>query len=35
MYEGLDPDQYRDELIEMGATEEDAEAAAADLRASQ
>lgn len=32
MYESMDPDRYRDELIEMGASEEDANAAADNLR---
>lgn len=31
-YETLDPDEYRDALIEMGASEEDAKAAVEDLR---
>lgn len=30
-YQGLDPDTYRSELIGMGASNEDAEDAAADL----
>jgi hypothetical protein len=34
-YDGLDPEQYRDELRRMGATAEDADAAVAQLRGLQ
>lgn len=34
-YEGLDPDDYRRELLDMGADPEDAEAAAEALRKAQ
>jgi hypothetical protein len=31
-YEGMDPDVYRDELIAMGASDEDAKAAVDELQ---
>lgn len=34
-YSGMNPDEYREELIDMGATAADADAAAADLRRKQ
>lgn len=35
MYDGLDPEAYRRELLDMGADPEDANAAAEQLRRSQ
>jgi hypothetical protein len=34
-YDGMDPDQYRADLIEMGATEAEAAEAAAELAGRQ
>jgi hypothetical protein len=34
-YDGMDPDEYRGELLDAGASAQDADVAAADLRRRQ